>query len=155
MRSILENQWYSSRVKYSQGKLRLHTALKDQPGFEIYLTLNKPKLRKAITKLRISAHKLPIETGRYDQKTQTERICLLCCEGIGNETHYIFECKNKEMIKVGNECMETFYKNWKGLEKSSTKNFCRAMLSGQNYDLFYEVGFLCLRIQETFELESL
>ena len=35
------------------------------------------------------------------------------------------------------------------------KTFCRAMLSGQNDDLFYEVGLLCLRIQETFELESL
>ena len=68
-----------------------------------------------------------------------ERICPFCCEGIGNETHYIFECKNKEMIKVRNECMEPFYKNWKGLEKY----------------LLYEVGLLCLRIQETFELEAL
>ena len=120
LRRILENQWYSSRVKYSQGKLRLCTTLKERPGFEIYLSLNNPKLQQAITKLRISAHKLPIETGRYDQKTQMQRICPLCSEGIGNETHYTFECKNKEMIKVLNECMEPFYKNWKGLEKLST-----------------------------------
>ena len=69
LRRILESHWYSSRVKYSQGKLRLYTTLKERPGFETYLTLNNPKLRQAITKLRISAHKLPIETGRYDQKT--------------------------------------------------------------------------------------
>ena len=87
LRRILENHWYSSRVKYSQGKLRLYTTLKERPGFEIYLTLNKLKLWQAITKLRITAHELPIETGRYDQKTQTERICPLCCEGIGNVTH--------------------------------------------------------------------
>ena len=155
LRRILENQWYSSRVKYSQGKLRLYTTLNERPGFEIYLTLSNPKPRQAITKLRISAHKLPIETGRYDQKTQMERICLLSCEAIGNETHYIFECKNKEMIKVRNECMEPFYKNWKGLEKLSTENFCRAILSGRNDDLLYEVGLLCLRIQEIFELEAL
>ena len=62
-----------------------------------------------------------------------ERICLLCSEGIGNETHYIFECKNK-MIKVCNECMEPFYKNWEGLEKLSTENLCRAILSDQNDD---------------------
>ena len=37
----------------------------------------------------------------------------------------------------------------------STENFCRAILSGQNDDLLYEIGLLCLRIQETFELESL
>ena len=83
-----------------------------------------------------------------------ERIRPLCCEGIGNETHYIVECKKKEMIKVLNEYMEPFYKNWKGFEMLLTKNFCRAIVSGQNDDLLYEVGLLCLRIQETFELEA-
>ena len=68
LRRILENYWYSSRVKYSQGKLRLYTTLKERPGFETYLTLKNPKFRQVIIKLRISAHKLPIETGRYDQK---------------------------------------------------------------------------------------
>ena len=29
------------------------------------------------------------------------------------------------------------------------------ILSGQNHDMLYEVGLLCLRIQETFELEAL
>ena len=59
------------------------------------------------------------------------------------------------MIKVRNECMEPFYKNWKGLEKLSTENFCRAILSGRNDDTLYEVGLLHLRIQETFEVEAL
>ena len=68
LRRILENHWYSSRVKYSQGKLRLYTTLKERPGFETYLILNNPKLRQAITKLRISVPKLPTETGCYDQK---------------------------------------------------------------------------------------
>ena len=90
LRRILENQWYSIRVKYSQDKLRLYTILKERPGFETYLSLNNPKLLQAITDLRISAHNLHIETGRYDRKIQMERICTLCCEGIGNETHYIF-----------------------------------------------------------------
>ena len=88
-------------------------------------------------------------------RKQSERICPFCCEGIGNVTHYIFECKNKEMIKVRNEFMEPFYKNWKGLEKLSTENFCRAILSGQNDGMLYDVGLLCLRPQETFELEAL
>ena len=92
-----------------------------------------------------------MESGHYDQKTQVERICPLCCEGIGNEIHYIFECKNKEMTKVRNECIEPFYQNW----KTSTENFCRAILSGQNDDLLYKVGLLYLKIQETFELEAL
>ena len=40
LRRILINQWYSSRVRYSQGKLRLYTTLKEPPGFETNLTLN-------------------------------------------------------------------------------------------------------------------
>ena len=59
------------------------------------------------------------------------------------------------MIKVHNECVEPFYKNWKGLEKLWTENFCRAILSGQNDDMLHEVGLLYSRIQETFELEAL
>ena len=65
LRRILEN---SSWVKFSQDKLRLYTTLKERPGFETYLILNNPKLRQAITKLRISVPKLPIETSCYDQK---------------------------------------------------------------------------------------
>ena len=48
-----------------------------------------------------------------------------------------------------------FYKNWKDFEKLLTENFCRAILSGQSDDLLYEVGLLCLRIQENFESEAL
>ena len=71
LRRSLENQWYSSRVKYSQGKLRLYTTLKERPGFETYISLNNPKLRQAITKLRISAHKLPIVTISYHKLQKT------------------------------------------------------------------------------------
>ena len=90
---ILENQWCSSWVKYSQGKLRLHTTLKERPDFEIYLTLSNQKLRKAITRLQINDHKLHNETGRYNQKSQMKRTCPFRCEKIDNETHCIFECK--------------------------------------------------------------
>ena len=58
-------------------------------------------------------------------------------------------------MKVCNKSMEPFCKNWKGLEKLSTENFCRAILSAQNDDMLYEVGLLCLGIQKTFELEAL
>ena len=148
---ILENQWYSS---WAKGKLRFYAILKKLPGFEIYLLLNNPKLRQALTKVRLSPQKLPIETVRYDQKKQMERIYTLSCAGIGNETHYVFEYKSKEMIKVRNKLMEPFYKNLKGLEKLSIESFCRASLSCQNNDLLYEEGLLCLRIQETVELEA-
>ena len=67
--------WYSKKEKYSQGKLKLYTSLKERPGFENYLNESNPKLRQAITKSRISAHKFPIKTGRFENKNQTDRIC--------------------------------------------------------------------------------
>ena len=51
-----------------------------------------------------------------------ERICPLFCEGIGNETLYISECKNKEMIKVCNECMDPSTKTEKIWESYQQNN---------------------------------
>ena len=36
-----------------------------------------------------------------------------------------------------------------------SRKLFRAILSGQNDDMLYEVGLLCLRVQETFELKAL
>ena len=47
------------------------------PGFENYLNESNTKLCQAIMKIRISAHKFPIETGCFENKNQTDRICLL------------------------------------------------------------------------------
>ena len=41
----------------------------------------------------------------------------MCGEVIGNETHCIFESKNKEMTKVRTECVEPL------LEKTRIRNF--------------------------------
>ena len=49
--------------------------------------MENPKFQQAITKFQISAQKFPIETGQYENKAQHDRICPLCCEGIGNEIH--------------------------------------------------------------------
>ena len=81
-------------------------SLKERPGFETYLSLNNQKLCQAITELQISTHKSPIETDHYDQKTQIKRTYPWRCEG--NEAAYIFECKNKEIIKIRNECLAPF-----------------------------------------------
>ena len=81
----IEKMWYSNKEKHSQGKLKLYPSFRERSGFENYLNESKTKLRQVITKIRINAHKFPIETGYFEKKNQTDRICPLCCEGIGNE----------------------------------------------------------------------
>ena len=145
----------SKRNEYSQGKLRLYTHLKVRPGFEQYLDLSNPKLRQSITKLGISAHKFPIEIGRPENKAPAERICPLCCEGIGDVFHYLTQCNREEIKEERHELMMLFYQNWKGIEKLSNKELCRAILSCQNEDLLVQIGILYLKIQENFEAVAL
>ena len=41
-------------------------------------------------KLRISKHKLNIETGRYDKISRCDRICPVCGLSIEDEIHFLF-----------------------------------------------------------------
>ena len=101
------------------------------------------------------AHKFPIETGCFGNKNQTNRICPLCCVGIGNELHYLIECKNKAITKTQSEFLKPFYNSWKGIQKLSREEFGKAILACQNDDMIIETGILCLKIQETYQNESL
>ena len=60
-----------------------------------YLDLiRKNPSRKTIVKLRISSHKLRIDTGRYDHIAPAgERVCSVCnCNRIEDETHFLLDC---------------------------------------------------------------
>ena len=51
-------------------------------------------------KLRISSHKLRIETGRYDNIPREERLCNLCnCYRIEDETHFSLGCPSFPSIR--------------------------------------------------------
>ena len=151
----LQKVWYLNRQKYTEGKLRLYTCIKEKPGFENYLNETNSKLRQAMTKIRISAHKFPVETGRFENKSLQDRICPLCCDGIGDETHYLLECKNKEITKTRSQFIKPFHNKWKGIEKLTKHQFCMAILACQNNDMITETGLLCHKIQEVFELVAL
>ena len=48
--------------------------------------------RKTLVKLRISPHKLNIETGRYDKISKCDRICPVCGLNIEDEIHSLLNC---------------------------------------------------------------
>jgi superfamily II helicase len=55
--------------------------------------VKKYEYRKSICKLRISAHRLFIETGRYTNISKNERICKNCTnQEIEHETHFLTRC---------------------------------------------------------------
>ena len=61
------------------GKLTLYKQLKHNNKYETYLsTVTNTQHRRALTQLRMSTHKLPIETGRYIGIPRDQRLCQLC-----------------------------------------------------------------------------
>ena len=78
-------------------KLRTYKLIKhDVTVCEPYLTLiTNPKIRNALTKFRLSDHKLQIESGRHcnPRKPIEDRLCEICNNHeIEDEIHFLINC---------------------------------------------------------------
>ena len=60
-----------------------------------------PKFRIALSKLRVSAHILEIEAGRWKKPTQTSRENRKCkiCDVLEDEYHFLFECSLYDALR--------------------------------------------------------
>ena len=99
-------QRWTSELQSSTGKLRTYKIIKKDFKLERYLYLPS-YLRIPITRLRVSAHGLRIETGRYTlPKTPgEERVCWNCKDYIEDELHFLFNCPLYENIPVRAELL--------------------------------------------------
>ena len=81
-------------IKRGDSKLRTYALFKTVPGFEKYLDEIKcVKDRTALTKLRLSNHRLMIEKGRHLGIDKQQRFCPFCPNRIENEKHFLIECQ--------------------------------------------------------------
>ena len=57
------------------------------------------KHRQAFARFRISAHRFPVEVGRYANNIEhKKRLCTICnSDDIVDEYHYFINCKNLEL----------------------------------------------------------
>ena len=78
----------------------LYKSIKVRYDKEQYLDFNNYECRKFVTKVRISDHNLPIETGRKKNIARNLRICTRCNLAIGDEKHVLFECTNEEIKNI-------------------------------------------------------
>ena len=87
-----------NKIKTNSPKLSFYHQSKDKFNKESYLLeVRNFNERAALTQLRISAHDLKIETGRYLNLTREERICKWCQlvlnkNVVENEHHFLLEC---------------------------------------------------------------
>ena len=108
----------------SSSKLNFYGEIKKYT-FENYLDfIDNRQHKTALTKLRISAHRLHTETRRYKRydynlrryinTPREERTCSVCVYEIEDKYHFLFECeKNKALRKE-------FYRKTTPIKK----NFC-------------------------------
>lgn len=95
LQSIYDSQWFSN-ISNSQPKLRTYCKFKTTFHCENYLLAFTRSQRLAFSKLRISAHKLLIEAGRYTipRIEPNARICKQCnLNEVEDEFHFIMHCK--------------------------------------------------------------
>jgi hypothetical protein len=77
------------------GKMQFLRQIKDTYSFEHYLNIENDQHRKSITQIRLSSHRLAIETGRWQKILRENRLCKYCnLSAIETESHFLFECQN-------------------------------------------------------------
>jgi hypothetical protein len=79
----------------NEAKMRTYNLFKQAFVYEDYLAIKHPHHRKSLTRLRISAHRLSIERGRYTTpKTPvSDRKCQKCnLNEVEDEFHFIIKC---------------------------------------------------------------
>ena len=91
--------WHQT-LQHSQ-KLSFYYTIKKTFGPSAYLDLTRKNAsRKALVKLRISSHKLLIETGRYDNIPRNERVCNVCNrKTIEDEIHFLLDCPSYSSLR--------------------------------------------------------
>ena len=99
---MFESIWKGALTK--SPKLDFYKKIKYSFSKEPYLDSLEFDLRKTLTKLRISAHKLPVEQGRYltPPIPRPNRHCEVCkaynnITLLGDEAHFLFACRSSTM----------------------------------------------------------
>lgn len=91
------------RIKQNNsGILRFYSKFFGDFELQRYLKLNISKdLRRMLTKLRISAHSLAIETGRYGTTKipADQRFCKFCPTNVEDEVHFLFQCPQCNLLR--------------------------------------------------------
>ena len=87
---LLQN-WNSKLDNSSKG--RNYNLFKSDIKCEKYLTKVNGSLIYTMFRFRTANHKLPVETGRWNNIELSERKCQLCESNyLGDEFHYLLEC---------------------------------------------------------------
>ena len=108
-----------------QLEISLYSELKNEVRFQSYLdSIKNLETRVAVTKMRISCHSLPIESGRYKKIPRVERLCHLCNRSeICDEFHYLLKCIHSSLSHIRGIFLESLYL----INSNFTNMSCKAL----------------------------
>ena len=151
--TIYRKNWELERASFMvNSKLELFSQLKENFIFTDYLKIvNNPKHRSALTRIRLSAHKYPIETGRYSQIKREERECPLCCKSIGDEKHYILECSHPFFAKIRGPIIAELFTLNPLLDSMGSKERFIFLMNNKEKETIQLISKLCFKVQEMFQ----
>lgn len=86
-------RFWKNHVKSGCSKLKFYDTIVKEYQLEPYLlSTNNRKHRQAMSKLRISAHDLDVERGRYRNVPREQRLCKIC-NVVEDEIHFLDNCQ--------------------------------------------------------------
>ena len=92
-----------AKLTKSQNKLETYVSLNRQYTVANYLTtVSDKKMRKTLTKYRLSEHNLAVEVGRHRQTwlPREERLCSFCNQGtVETELHFLIYCNHNQSLR--------------------------------------------------------
>ena len=107
--------------------------IKDTYNFEPYLNIQNDHHRKSISQIRLSSHRLAIETGRWQNILSESRLGKNSnLNKIETESHFLFECHN---YIEGRNYMRNF------ITEKIDLNFYDSSCSSQLQKLKYQFTF--------------
>lgn len=107
---------------------------KESFELEKYFDILDKKDMYTLCKFRMLNHKLPIETGRWNNIQREDRKCNLCdLNDLGDEFHYLFKCK--QIDNKRKECIDKKFSHrpnilkFKNLMSSTKKSLLKKLCS--------------------------
>ena len=141
-----------SELKTKGGKLDFYLSFKESLCCEPYLNLiNIPKIRHSISKFRIGAHKLPVETGRYRNIERNQRTCPHCNSGVGDEGHYLFQCDNPFLLELRTSYFQDIALISPPFNKLPDNDKLLFLMQNKNHDIMKRTGTFFVKLQDFFK----
>ena len=113
-----KQKWYSD-INNSR-RLNSYALFKHDFECEPYLDkIVEPKYRISLTKFRLSAYSLRIETGRHENLSRQDRICRNCnMNQVENEYHFLLVCPCYRNLRI--KYFKPYFCHWPNIYKFQT-----------------------------------